>query len=127
MEFVLSVLRRIEADFDNERFRKLKLGVRVVEDSKSELLAAGFQITDDEKWLIFSSNDKEFLHAEIQRLQEKVDALLDPETITFAQVAEIMKRDGTLPGIRTDIDDSLLGERFEVTETERPRKPWETQ
>jgi hypothetical protein len=123
--FAINVLSKIQDQFEDEKYRKLKLGIPVVEDAKKILLEAGFLVSKDESWLVFVGQDREAVEAKIKGLQARADALLDPETITFAQVAEIMKREGTLPGIRTDIDDSVIGERLVIQETDRPRKPWE--
>ena len=70
--FVLTVLRRIEADFDDPKFRRLSSSAGVVQQARSELESAGFRTSEDGKWLMFDSKDREALRSQIEALQAKV-------------------------------------------------------
>ena len=125
--FVLTILNRIQSDPNVKRFRSVSLKPEMVKRVQSVLEQAGFEVSDNQECLVFPESQLDRLHSTISVIQAKADSLIDPETITFAQVAEILKRDGALPGIRSDIDDSVLDvERVTLIESSRPPKPWET-
>jgi hypothetical protein len=123
--FVISVLKRIASSPSDEKLRSLRTESRVVKRAESLLRSVGFRESPDKQWLIFHESEKASLEILVATLQQRADSLLDPETITFAQVAEILKRNGSLPGIKTDIDDSILEEGCIFEETQAPPKPWE--
>lgn len=52
---------------------------------------------------------------------------IKPELITLSDVADILQRKGTLPGIDTSIDSEPLSDSSVLTESAqtRPVKPWE--
>ena len=120
--FVLAVLDRIIASPSETKFRQLKASARAVMRVKSFLLENGFRQHED--WLLFVNSDISSLENLKHQVQRLADETRDPESITFADVADILKREGTLPGIRTDIDDTPLGYNG-FGESERPPKPWE--
>jgi hypothetical protein len=124
---VLTILNRIQSDPNVKRFRSVSLKPEMVKRVQSVLEQAGFEVSDNQEGLAFPESQLDRLHSTISVIQAKADSLIDPETITFAQVAEILKRDGALPGIKSDMDDSVLDvERLTLIESSRPPKPWET-
>ena len=123
--FVITVLRRIVDNAGEGRFRTLQLKSEIVQRVRSVLVEIGFDTTKDGGALLLPETKLGSLGVFISELQDQADSLLDPESITFSQVAEILKRDGQLPGIRSDIDDVVIDAKFAFAETQRPPKPWE--
>jgi hypothetical protein len=127
LKFCLRVLDNILGDFNNPRFRRMNRS-KVDDLIASELVQIGFE--DNAKSLLILPNygegQRSVLNSHRQRIQALVDSLLDPESMSLAQVAEILARNGTLPGIDYSISDDPL-EDVDVfsSESERPRKPWE--
>lgn len=120
--FVLAVIDRILASPKQVKLRQLRAAAAVVARVKPFLLDHGF--TEREGWLLLPEIHVDRLRVVRPEIQRMVDETRNPETVTFADVAEILRREGTLPGIRTDIDDTPL-ELNSVLESERPLKPWE--
>lgn len=126
-----SLLVRILDAFADPKFRRLKRST--VSHLESRLLQLGFRIDGPFLKLDIPSDEsasdsqRNILTDARKNFQAMADESLDPDTITFGQVADILKRDGKLPGIRHDI----LDEPFEdsgglALETTRPAKPWDT-
>lgn len=107
------------------KHRKVKRAHPLVKRVEQILIEAGFVVQGDE-CLILPSSELCVKTTVRERVQQKADESLDPESISFSQVADVLKRNGTLPGIRNDIDDSPLGDYLSVDECRPPPKPWET-
>lgn len=120
--FVLAILDRILLNWEDVKYKRLK---RIAVSHVSTVLALmGFR--EDAMYLSLpDSVGIDAIRNAHEWCQDKVDETRDPETITFRQVAEILKRDGKLPNIRTDIDDFPLDDPSEPPEDVRPPKPWE--
>lgn len=115
--FVLALL-----DKADDR-RRLKRSNPLVNRVEPFLIASGFDIDGNSLVLPLNANGC----VETMRViaQRKADESLLPESISFAQVADVLKRNGTLPGIRTDFNDSPLYESLPVCDSSPPPKPWE--
>ena len=124
--FIVAVVDRILDQPEEVKFRRLKRTAKPVEAVESVLIQNGFEISQDGSWLCVDQHRVPALGQVKEWAQRMADSLLDPDQLSFRDVAAILERQGQLPGIRTDIDDSPLNTPFEVHETELPRKPWET-
>ena len=123
--FVLAILDRILADPEQIKFRRLRRTAAPVQCVENLLLEAGFILSEDGAWMVLPEVHPENLRALRKEFQDKADSLLDPDSLSFKDVAEVLQRQGNLPGIRTDIDDTPLNEPYSFEESECPRKPWE--
>jgi len=122
--FGIAVLKKILDNYDDDRFRKLRKCIPQVLAYSEELGQIGFE--DQGECFFLPHGDREILVEHYERLVSAADAMLDPDKISLAKVAEILERKGTLPGINEDIDDEpLMCGNLLVDETCRPRKPWE--
>jgi len=110
---------------NNANKRKIiKLSHPLVRRVEPVLLRSGF-VKENESLLVLPP-DLVISDQTKNEIQKQIDTLINPEAISFAQVAEILKRNGTLPGIRLDIDDSPLGQTISSTDVcELPPKPWQ--
>lgn len=122
---VLAIIDRVLTDPEEIKFRRLRRTAAPVRCVESLLLQAGFKVSQDGAWIVLSEVDEQELRKMREEFQDTADSLLDPERLTFKDVAEVLQRQGNLPGIRMDIDDTPLDEPFSFRESERPRKPWE--
>lgn len=126
-----NLLSRIIDALADPKFRRLKRST--VSHIESRLLQLGFRIDGPFLKLDVPTDESA---CELQRniltdarknFQAMADESLDPDTITFGQVADILKRDGKLPLIRHDILDEPFEESGGLAhETTRPAKPWDT-
>eukprot|EP00931_Biecheleriopsis_adriatica_P069553 TRINITY_DN43385_c0_g1_i1.p1 TRINITY_DN43385_c0_g1~~TRINITY_DN43385_c0_g1_i1.p1 ORF type:complete len:212 (-),score=72.08 TRINITY_DN43385_c0_g1_i1:5-598(-) len=67
----------------------------------------------------------EQLKVVVHEVQRAADQLLDPDTVTFAQVSELVQNGRTLPGIK-DVNDKVdKPVPPKASELTRPKKPWE--
>ena len=68
----------------------------------------------------------ESLKDSLQEVQKAADLALDPESMTFQQVSEMVAQGRSLPGI-LEVDDKVR-KPLEPKESQvsRPKKPWET-
>jgi hypothetical protein len=107
------------------KHRKVKRAHPLVKRVEKILIDAGFVEQADE-YLILPSSEISVKSTVREWVQQKADESLDPESISFSQFADLLKINGTLPGIRNDIDDSPLGNKLSVGECCGPPKPWET-
>ena len=116
-------LQRVVGNIKDQGLRTLNRG-----QIKSPLVAQflvqriGFKVQGDR--LVFPPHAM-LSKTIVNEIQKGADTTLDPDNISFAQVAEILGRDGTLPGIDLELDETPLGEWGNVTEMDAPKKPWE--
>ena len=119
-QFLVFVLNNVFTG--EQKFKRLSKSAPVVEEVQEYLHAIGFR-DNGRQWVFEGAQAK--LEKDRNWLQKRADESLDPETISFAKVAEILQRKGTLPGINQDIDDYPV-DGFVMDEVDRPKKPWET-
>lgn len=117
----LRILQKAET---SPNCRRINLNILKSDPVAHILIAAGFKSLNMQCLQLEDLADfrKDILH----QVQAKVDATLNPDTISFAQVADILKRDGTLPGIDCTMDDVPLESWDQVEEMKPPKKPWLT-
>jgi hypothetical protein len=123
--FVLAIIDRVLTDPEEIKFRRLRRTAAPVRCVESLLLPAGFRVSSDGAWIVLTKVDEQKLRKLREEFQDAADALLDPDSLSFKDVAEVLQRQGNLPGIRMDINDTPLDEPFSFRESECPRKPWE--
>lgn len=131
-QFLLFVVSNILESPENPKFRTLFTRNPVLTPEIREYLqtSLGFEPSATGDRIVLEDSQGQDLVAAREWLQNRVDETLDPENISFAKVAEILQRNGTLPGINHDIDDTPVGLTVPIPgntlrEQERPRKPWE--
>ena len=123
--FVLYILDQILKCPGDARRRQIRADVAQVVRVQDELSRIGFRLQEGKLVLPIEVPDVEIAVQRI-RVQELADKSIDPENITLAQIAEVLERNGHLPGIDTSINDDPISEGPELgDESERPRKPWE--
>ena len=123
--FVLFILDQILKCPGDARRRQIRADVAQVVRVQDELTRIGFRLRECKLVLPIEVPDEEMAVQRI-RVQELADKSIDPENITLAQIAEVLERNGHLPGIDTSINDDPISEGLELgDESERPRKPWE--
>ena len=126
-KFLLRVLNKILQDFGNPKFRRLSRTIPLVDAMASELEQIGFK-EDSSSFLLPLGGEEQrvSLVSYRDKFQSIADSMLDPDSISLAQVAEILGRNGTLPGIDHSISDEPLGDVDALSnECTRPKKPWE--
>ena len=116
-KIVLKILNNIGIDPKFKTVNSSVLAPHVVEYMQS----IGFELLGS-KLCWSEQQELEETRKEVQKL---VDETRDPDTISFRQVAEILQRGGTLPGIEKFVDTSPIGNWNEITEMQPPRKPWD--
>ena len=121
--FILAILDRTIANWNDNKYKRLKLGA--VKHVASVLETIGFHREGEEFLSLPDSIGPEKIQEALRWCQEKVDETINPETITFSQIADILRREGKLPNIRDDIDDVPLSDKLDISEDSRPLKPWE--
>ena len=122
---VLAIIDRVLTDPEEIKFRRLRRTAAPVRCVESLLVQAGFQVSQDGAWIVLTEVDEQKLRQMREEFQDTADSLLDPDSLSFKDVAEVLQRQGNLPGIRMDINDTPLDEPVSFRESERPRKPWE--
>ena len=131
--FIQAVVEKIVND-PQPKFRRLVRNSPPVGRITPLLEIVGFVRSDDDRILYLPIPEtEEELSKQCDLLKSvagwalrRADETRDPDTITFRQVADILQRDGTLPGIRVDIDDTPLHDEMPpIATVERPLKPWE--
>lgn len=123
--FLLRVVDGVLNNPDQPRFRKVRADIPQVVRVREELEEIGF-VFEDGKFVLGRDVDEEVMRQQRQRLQDLADMALDPEKISLAQVAEVLQRNGRLPGIDNTINDEPTGETLNLGDgSERPKKPWE--
>jgi hypothetical protein len=131
-EFVLFLIDNIIRDPDVMKYRRIQKSHPLLDDeSIRDIIENDLGFFHTQTSLVLPEPDLQRLGRVRESLARERDALLDPESITFAQVAEILQRNGTLPGINQDIaDEPLHSDVVPFSDAsggpERPKKPWET-
>mmetsp|Transcript_66356 Transcript_66356/g.185508 ORF Transcript_66356/g.185508 Transcript_66356/m.185508 type:complete len:222 (-) Transcript_66356:165-830(-) len=136
------ILRRLSEDTTNTKLHEMRVDVLVRMVGEPLLFvfeAAGFERREggaegagDEAPAVvpaFRWANDEAASASLARalyeVQRAGDLLLDPDTVSFSQVSELVQQNRTLPGIE-EVNDQVP---VPVTPTEsgmdRPKKPWE--
>lgn len=67
----------------------------------------------------------QLLQAAFAEAQRACDLCLDPDSVTFAQVSELVQEGRTLPGIQKVDDMAETPAAPKVSTMDRPKKPWE--
>merc|ERR1740117_436908 len=84
--------------------------------------AAGFERRDSVlAWQGKAFEDK--LKSTIYEAQRSADLCLDPDSVTFAQVSELIQAGRTLPGIAEVNDKVEVSQAPKSSELARPKKP----
>eukprot|EP00927_Polykrikos_kofoidii_P061648 TRINITY_DN56484_c0_g1_i1.p1 TRINITY_DN56484_c0_g1~~TRINITY_DN56484_c0_g1_i1.p1 ORF type:complete len:209 (+),score=42.15 TRINITY_DN56484_c0_g1_i1:43-627(+) len=134
----LKILKRLFEDPENVKLHEMRRDVllRVVgEDLLFAFESAGFEekSAQDDKGVTASFVWKrqnceavcDALRCTITELQRAADLLLDPESICFQEVSQLVSQGRTLPGI-AQVDSTVVASGPAAASTmERPRKPWE--
>ena len=126
------ILRKLSEDTSNMKLYSMRRDVleRAV---GVELLfvfeAAGFEERQSETGAVLQWRGPaatESLKDSLQEVQKAADLALDPESMTFQQVSEMVAQGRSLPGI-LEVDDKVR-KPLEPKESQvsRPKKPWET-
>eukprot|EP00747_Dinoflagellata_sp_TGD_P168668 gnl/TRDRNA2_/TRDRNA2_195621_c0_seq1.p1 gnl/TRDRNA2_/TRDRNA2_195621_c0~~gnl/TRDRNA2_/TRDRNA2_195621_c0_seq1.p1 ORF type:complete len:242 (-),score=58.47 gnl/TRDRNA2_/TRDRNA2_195621_c0_seq1:42-728(-) len=132
----LKILQKLKKEPSNVKLHAMRRDLleRIIgEDLFFALKAAGFQERPAQDgtaasfqwaWRVDGSAIR-VLHTAVYEVQRAVDACLDPATVSFAQVSELVQQGRTLPGI-ADIDDSVdTPIEAKAPAMNRPKKPWE--
>ena len=131
--FIQAVVGKIVND-PQPKFRRLVRTSPAVVRIAPWLAIVGFVRSGDDRILYLPipetedqlSRQRDLLKSVAGWALGRADETRDPDTITFRQVADILQRDGRLPGIRVDIDDTPLHDEMPpIATVERPLKPWE--
>ena len=124
-EFLLRVVDAILERPDEIRVRQIRADIPVVERVSKELDELGF-VREGGKYILRDTVSVEELRRRRTEIQVLADMTLDPEKISLSQIAEVLQRNGTLPGIDNTINDEPCNDKVELGNgCERPRKPWE--
>jgi len=138
------ILRRLQEEPANTKLHSMRRDVierAIGEELLFSFEAAGF--TEQERvapaaetgepgavsmslvWRATEPEALERLRVVVYEVQRAADLCLDPDTVSFAQVSELVQAGRTLPGIE-DVDDTVPQPRPPKSgESERPKKPWE--
>eukprot|EP00930_Biecheleria_cincta_P031599 TRINITY_DN21936_c0_g1_i1.p1 TRINITY_DN21936_c0_g1~~TRINITY_DN21936_c0_g1_i1.p1 ORF type:complete len:214 (+),score=53.55 TRINITY_DN21936_c0_g1_i1:29-643(+) len=129
----LKILGRLEQDPGNSKLHEMRKDVlerTVGEGLYVAFEAAGFEQrpaseTSDAVFTWRGGDAADHLKTTVFELQRASDMCLDPDTVSFIQVSEIVQSGRQLPGIQ-EVDDKV---REPLTAKEsalpRPKKPWE--
>ena len=124
-EFLLKVVDGVLDNPGQARFRQIRADIPVVTRVQLELEELGF-VRDDCKYVLSETLAVDELRQRRTRIQAMVDMTLDPEKISLSQVAEVLQRNGRLPGIDDTINDEPMNHELQLGDgCDRPRKPWE--
>ena len=124
-EFLIRVVDAILERPDEIRVRQIRADIPVVERVSKELDELGF-FREGGKYILRNTVSVEELRRRRTQIQVLADMTLDPEKISLSQIAEVLQRNGTLPGIDDTINDEPCNDKVELGNgCERPRKPWE--
>ena len=122
--FLLRVFTNIQQDFYQPKFRKLRRAAVPSEAAVEYLKTAGFQESTGTLQLPVEVKLPDQWDTQVAQVQRMFDLTTDPESITFAQVAAILKRDGVLPGIQ-EFDDQPIADYSQGPSLDPLVKPWE--
>eukprot|EP00933_Yihiella_yeosuensis_P018430 TRINITY_DN15127_c0_g2_i3.p1 TRINITY_DN15127_c0_g2~~TRINITY_DN15127_c0_g2_i3.p1 ORF type:complete len:245 (+),score=78.53 TRINITY_DN15127_c0_g2_i3:54-737(+) len=134
LENLLKIMRRLAQDVLNPKLHEMRRDV--LERIAGEHLffvfeAAAFEErpakeTSAAAFVWKSGPDAtERLKTTIHEVQRAADLCLDPDTVTFAQVSELVQENRTLPGIQ-DVNDKVESPVApKDSAMTRPKKPWE--
>lgn len=123
----VKILSRLRDALDNVKLHEMRQDVlvrAVGEELFCVFEAAGFQRR--EAVLAWQGQDfEEKLKSTIHEAQRSADLCLDPDTVTFAQVSELIQAGRTLPGIAEINDKVETNQAPKPSDLARPKKPWE--
>lgn len=130
----VKVLGRLKQEPENTKLHEMRrdlLDKIVGEPLFCIFLAAGFEDRGAVmSWRGRSPEDApealQSLGAAFAEAQRASDLSLDPESVTFAQVSELVQQGRTLPGIQTVSDGVSEPVAAKDSSMDRPKKPWET-
>mmetsp|Transcript_17727 Transcript_17727/g.26775 ORF Transcript_17727/g.26775 Transcript_17727/m.26775 type:complete len:196 (+) Transcript_17727:121-708(+) len=120
------ILQKLIQDFWNEKLHEMRCDIlerMVGKDLFFVFDAANFEETQipSMRW----RGEMEPLKSTFHEVQRAADSLLDPDSVSFAQVTELVKQNRILPGIE-DVDDKVEKPVApKESSLERPKKPWE--
>ncbi|CAE7703793.1 unnamed protein product [Symbiodinium necroappetens] len=125
------ILRKLSEDTSNVKLYSMRRDVlerAVGVDLLFVFEAAGFEERESETGAVLQwrgPEDTTSLQGSLQEVQKAADLALDPESMTFQQVSEMVAQGRTLPGI-LEVDDKVT-KPLEPKESQvsRPKKPWE--
>ena len=124
--FLLRVVDGVLTNTGDVRFRQIRADIPQVVHVGEELEKLGFVLQGGKKYCLEDGFELESLRQHRQRIQDLADMTLDPNSISLAQVAEVLQLNGRLPGINNTINDEPIGDVVDLgAAVERPKKPWE--
>mmetsp|Transcript_10260 Transcript_10260/g.20602 ORF Transcript_10260/g.20602 Transcript_10260/m.20602 type:complete len:200 (+) Transcript_10260:1-600(+) len=128
------ILTRLNEDSSNTKLHEMRRDLleRIVgEELFFAFEAAGFaeRPAQDSAPSIFAWSGDEAAHqvlpAVSSEVQRAADLCLDPDSVSFAQVSELVRQNRTLPGIE-DVNDTVATPvPPKDSSMDRPKKPWE--
>merc|ERR1712217_625356 len=75
--------------------------------------------------LVWRVGAKEELAKAVYEVQRAADLCIDPASVSFAQVSDMVQNGRTLPGIE-DVNDKVVEPKAaKASDRDRPKKPWE--
>ena len=123
--FLLRVIDAIVENLTEAKFRQIRADVPQVIRVREELETIGFVLLNG-RYCLEEGFDIELMREHRNRIQDLADMTLDPDSISLAQVAEVLQRNGRLPGINDTINDEPIEGPVDLGEgVARPKKPWE--
>mmetsp|Transcript_82587 Transcript_82587/g.130092 ORF Transcript_82587/g.130092 Transcript_82587/m.130092 type:complete len:241 (+) Transcript_82587:70-792(+) len=130
---VVKVLRRLKEEPSNTKFHEMRLDVlhRICgEEFIFCFEAAGFQSRGPAEnsapaTLAWRRSFTQELESTLHEVQRAADLCLDPATLSFPQVSDMVQKGRTLPGIEDVNDKVVTAKAPKASDRQRPKKPWE--